>query len=117
MPYSTEVLNMLDRLSANSSKNKIIAYCLLLHILDDFDDWGGAASGKDLINFVKERFQLTTNTDEIEKVMNIINERYNNNIIDAGWIQGESMTIVFSTNEGVSRSIINEEVKNILNWN
>jgi len=117
MLHSTEILNMFDHLPANSSKNKIIAYCLLLHILDDFDDWGGAASDEDLISFVKERFRLTTNINEIEKVIQIINKRYNNNIISVGGIQGERWMVVFSTNEGVSKTIIYEEIKNILNWN
>jgi hypothetical protein len=117
MLHSTEVLNMLAHLSANSSKNKIIAYCLLLHILDDFDDWGGTASKKDLISFVKERFQLTTSINEIEKVVNIINERYNNNIIGIGGIQGESWVTIISTSEGVNRSIIYEELEMTLNWN
>ena len=117
MLHSTEILNMFDHLPANSSKNKIIAYCLLLHILDDLDDWGGAASDEDLISFVKERFRLTTNINEIEKVIQIINKRYNNNIISVGGIQGERWMVVFSTNEGVSKTIIYEEIKNILNWN
>ncbi|MBB4807477.1 tetratricopeptide (TPR) repeat protein [Chryseobacterium defluvii] len=114
-------LKKLNYLNPNS-KNKIIAYSLLMHLLEDFDSDGGAVSPSTLISFIKENFEITTNDTEIKNIIQIINEPYNRHILvymigggfGFGMGSGESP---YMTSDGTTKSVIRDEIKDVLNWN
>lgn len=117
---SIEPLKKLYFLNPNT-KNKIIAYSLLMHLLEDFDSDGGAVSPSTLINFIKNNFGITTNDTEIKNIIQIINEPYNRHILvymigggfGFGMASGESP---YMTSEGTTKSVIRDEIKDVLNW-
>ena len=110
-------LNYLD----SNNKNKVIAYSLLMHLLEDFDSDGGAVSPSTLINFIKEKFEITTNDTEIKNIIQIINEPYNRHILvymigggfGFGMGSGESP---YMTSDGTTKSVIRDEIRDVLNW-
>ncbi|MFV0211933.1 tetratricopeptide repeat protein [Empedobacter falsenii] len=112
-------LNKLNYLNPNN-KNKIIAYSLLMHLLEDFDSDGGAVSPSTLISFIKMNFNITTNDNEIKNIIQIINEPYNRHILvymigfGFGMGSGESP---YMTSDGTTKSVIHDEIKDVLNWN
>ena len=103
-----------------NNKSKVIAYCLLMHLLEDFDSDGGAVSPSTLISFIKEKFNFSTNDSEIKNIMQIINEPYNRHILvymiggfGFGMGSGESP---YMTSEGTTKSVIRDEIRDVLNW-
>ena len=112
---SIDSLKKLNYLNSNS-KSKIIAYSLLMHLLEDFDSDGGAVSPSTLINFIKEKFAITTNDSEIKNIMQRINEPYNRHILVymiGGMGSGKSP---YMTSEGTTKSVIRDEIRDVLNW-
>lgn len=102
----------------STNKSKIIAYSLLFHLLEDFDSDGGAVSPSTLINFIKEKFAITTNDSEIKNIMQRINEPYNRHILvymigGFGMGSGESP---YMTSDGTTKDVIRDEIKDVLNW-
>ncbi len=118
---SISPLNKLNILNPNN-KNKIIAYSLLMFLLEDFDSDGGAVSPSTLIPFIKREFNISTNTSEIKSIIQRINEPYNRDIlvymIGMGGLFGmEAGDTPYMTSEGTTKSVILDERKDILNWN
>lgn len=117
---STEPLKKLYYLNPNTKK-KIIAYSLLMHLLEDFDSDGGAVSPSRLISFIKEKFGITTTDTEIKNIIQMINEPYNRHILvymigggfGFGMGSGESP---YMTSDGTTKSVIRDEIKDVLNW-
>jgi tetratricopeptide (TPR) repeat protein len=117
---SIEPLNNLYKLNPNT-KSKIIGYSLLMHLLEDFDSDGGAVSPSTLINFIKDKFGVSTNDSEIKTILQRINEPYNRDILvymlggfGFGMGSGESP---YMTSEGTTKSVIRDEIRDVLNWN
>lgn len=116
---SIDPLNKLNSLNSNN-KNKIIAYSLLMHLLEDFDSDGGAVSSSILINFIKQKFNITTNDSDIDNIMQRINEAYNRDILvymigDFGLGMGLG-EIQYMTSDGTTKSVILDEIRDVLNW-
>jgi hypothetical protein len=113
-------LKKLNYLNPNTKK-KIIAYSLLMHLLEDFDSDGSAVSPSTLISFIKEKFEITTNDTEIKNIIRIINEPYNRHILvymigggfGIGLGSGESP---YMTSDGTTKSVIRDEIRDVLNW-
>ncbi|SNR14201.1 tetratricopeptide repeat protein [Tenacibaculum jejuense] len=117
---SIEPLHKLHILNTDN-KGKIIAYSLLMHLLEDFDSDGGAVSPSTLISFIQENFGFSTNDSEIKSIMSKINEPYNRDILvymigglGLGMGSGESP---YMTSDGTTKSVIRDEIKDVLNWN
>ncbi len=101
-----------------NNRSKVIAYCLLMHLLEDFDSNGGAISPSTLISFIKESFNFSTNDSEIKNIIQIINEPYNRNIL-VYMIGGFGIGFdesPYMTSEGTSISVIRDEIRDVLNW-
>jgi len=118
---SIEPLKKLNYLNPNNKK-KVIAYSLLMHLLEDFDSDGGAVSPSILIRFIKANFEITTNDTEIKNIIQIINEPYNRHIlvymIGGGFGFGmNSEDNPYMTSDGTTKSVIRDEIKDVLNWN
>lgn len=114
-----EPLKKLYYLNSNN-KNKIIGYSLLMHLLEDFDSDGGVVSPSTLINFIKEKFEIITTDTEIKHIIQRINEPYNRHILvymigefGFGIGSGESP---YMTSEGTTKSVIHDEIRDVLNW-
>ncbi len=117
---SIEPLNKLYKLNPNT-KSKIIAYSLLMHLLEDFDSDGGAVGPSRLINFIQTNFGISTNDSEIKTILRKINEPYNRDILvymiggfGFGMGSGESP---YMTSDGTTKSVIRDEIRDVLNWN
>lgn len=117
-----KVIDPLKKLSYlnSNNKNKVIAYSLLMHLLEDFDSDGGAVSPSTLISFIKESFNFSTNDSEIKNIMQRINEPYSRDILvymiggfGLGMGSGESP---YMTSEGTTKSVIRDEIRDVLNW-
>jgi len=113
-------LNKLYILNPNN-KSKVIAYSLLMHLLEDFDSDGGAVSPSTLISFIQQRFNISTTDSEIKAIMQRINEPYNRDILvymiggfGFGMGSGESP---YMTSDGTTKSVIRDEIRDVLNWN
>jgi tetratricopeptide (TPR) repeat protein len=117
---SIEPLNKLNHLNSNN-KSKIIGYSLLMHLLEDFDSDGGAVGPSTLISFIEEKFNISTNDAEIESILNKINEPYNRDILvymigggfGFGMGSGESP---YMTSDGTTKSVIRDEIRDVLDW-
>lgn len=117
---SIEPLKKLYQLNPNT-KSKIIGYSLLMHLLEDFDSDGGAVGPSRLINFIQQNFNISTNDSEIKTVLRKINEPYNRDILvfmiggfGMGMGSGESP---YMTSDGTTKSVIRDELRDVLNWN
>lgn len=113
---SVEPLNKLYILNPNN-KNKIIAYSLLMHLLEDFDSDGGAVSPSTLINFIQQNFNISTTDSEIKAVIQRINEPYNRDILvymiggfGFGMASGEGP---YMTSDGTTKSVIRDEIRDV----
>ncbi|CAD0008900.1 tetratricopeptide repeat protein [Flavobacterium salmonis] len=115
-----EPLNKLYRLNSNN-RNKIIAYSLLMHLLEDFDSDGGAVSPSTLINYIKAKYNISTNDDEIKSIIRRINEPYNRDILvymiggGFGFGMGSGGS-PYMTSDGTIKSVISDEIEDVLNW-
>jgi len=112
---SIEPLKKLYYLSPNLGKNKIIAYSLLLHLIEYFDYNGAAVAPSTLIDFIDEKFNIKTNDSEIKQIIAKINEPYNRDILTyflgGGFIgSGESS---YLTTNGTTKTLIMEEIGDI----
>ena len=117
---SIEPLKKLYKLNPNT-KSKIIGYSLLMHLLEDFDSDGGAVGPSTLINFIKDKFGVSTNDSEIKTILQRINEPYNRDILVymiGGFGFGmSSEESPYMTSDGTTKSVIRDEIRDILNWN
>jgi tetratricopeptide (TPR) repeat protein len=116
---SIGILNKLYYLNPNT-KNIIIGYSLLMHLLKDYDSDGSSMNPSVLIRFIKEKFNILTNDSEIKNVIEIINEPYNRDIlvymIGGGFGMGLGDS-PYMTSDGTTRSVILDEIQDVLNWN
>jgi tetratricopeptide (TPR) repeat protein len=113
-------IDPLKKLNYLNSKNKskVIAYSLLMHLLEDFDSDGGAVRPSTLISFIKESFNISTNDSEIKNIMQRINEPYNRDILVymiGGFGFGSSES-PYMTSGGTTKSVIRDEIRGVLNW-
>ena len=125
----TEAINPLRMLyylcPTSINKSKSIAYSLLLHLIKNFGSDGGEVTPTVLIDYMKNKFQFTTNDDEIKEVIWRINEPYNRDIIlcllgsYGGLLTMEwsSKSKLYMTSGGTALSTIEEEIRDVLNWN
>ena len=116
---SIENLNKLYILNPNN-RSKIIAYSLLMHLLEDFDFDGGAVRPSVLKNFIQQNFNITTTDSEIIKIMKKINEQYDRYIIDY-MIEGLRLEMrpregLYLTSNGTNKSVIHNEMRDVINW-
>lgn len=102
-----------------SNKNKVIAYSLLFHLLEDFDSDGAAVSPSILISFIKKKFGFTTTNSEIKGIIRKLNEPYNRDIIVyliGGGFGLSSDDSPYMTSEGTDYNTIVTELRDVLNW-
>jgi len=112
-------LKKLYHLSPDSQilKHKIIAYSLLLKLLDNFDSDGGATYPSTVIKFVEQNFSFITSDREIKQLIHKLNQPYNRDILTyqlEGIFGGEHL---YMTSSGTDRATIREEMRDALNWN
>ena len=116
---SIDLLNKLNYINPKN-KSKIIAYSLLMHLLEDFDSDGGAVNPSTLIEFINENFNITTNNSEIKSILQRINEPYNRHIlvymIGGLGVGMSSDDSPYMTSAGTTKSVIRDEIKDVLNW-
>ena len=101
------------------NKSKSIAYSLLLQLIINFGSTGGTIAPSKLIDFIKNKFLFTTNDSEILKIVQTINETYNNAIIYALKnlpFMGPGI-VYYATEEHCDLATIEKEIGVILNWN
>jgi tetratricopeptide (TPR) repeat protein len=116
---SIDPLNKLYILNPNN-KSKIIAYSLLMHLLEDFDSDGGAVNPSILINFIQQNFNISTTDSEIKAIMQRINEPYSRDILvyiigGLGFGVGSEES-PYMTSGGTTKSVIRDEIRDVLNW-
>lgn len=115
-----EPLKKLYYLNPNN-KSKVIAYCLLMHLLEDFDFDGGAVSPSTLISFIEENFNFSTNDSEIKNIIHKINVPYDRDILvymigGLGFGNAGFGNSPYMTSDGTTISVIHDEIRDILNW-
>lgn len=118
---SIDPLNKLYILNPNN-KGKVIAYSLLMHLLEDFDFDGGAVSPSTLISFIQQNFNISTTDSEIKAIMQRINEPYNRDILvymigGFGFGMGSEESPYYMTSSGTTKSVFRDEIRDVLNWN
>ena len=118
---SIESLNKLNRINSNN-RSIIIAYSLLMHLIEDFDSDGGAVSPSTLVDFISDKFGISTNDKEMKSVIQRINEPYDRDILvfmlGGGFMFGmDSGGSPYMTSEGTTKSVIRKEIIDVLNWN
>lgn len=119
-----EPLKKLFYLKSDSDlvKSQVIAYSLLLHIIEDFDSDGGSVYSSKLASFIGLNFYFTANDNEIKRVIRKINNSYNRAIIvyfiGGGFGLGSlgSSDNSYMSAEDVTLSMLREEIKDVLNW-
>ncbi len=103
----------------NSNKDKAIAHCLLNLLIEDFDEDGGAVYSSSLKEFVSDKLDIDTTNNEVGKIIENINKPYDRDILTykmGGGMFGLSTEIMFLTTNGVTKTVLNNEIKDVLNW-
>ena len=116
---SIDPLNKLNYINPKN-RSKIIAYSLLMHLLEDFDSDSGAVSPSTLIKFISDNFNISTNNSEIKSILQRINQPYNRDIlvyVIGGFGFGmNSDDSPYMTSAGTTKSVIRDEIKDVLDW-
>jgi len=109
--------------------SKIIAYSLLLNLIEDFDDnlknpncddsLGGAITSSDLISFIEENFGIITTINEIDEIMKKINQENSKEIIikymGITW-KSIDTNGTYKTSFDLKLSMLKQAIEYILYW-
>lgn len=116
--YVNEFLRKLYYLN-ESNKSKIVAYFLLIELIDNFDEYGGAVYSSTLIRNLQDNNVNATDNDIVQSLEKI-NKPYNRDIltykIGSGML-GIPQELMYLTTDGTTIKLIRDELKDVLNWN
>lgn len=101
-----------------NNKHKIIAYLLLFKLVDNFDDEGGAVYSSNLKRSLID-IDIDVVDDEIIELVGKINNPYNRDILTykiGGGMLGIQEQVIYLTTNGTTKLLIEDELKDVLNW-
>jgi len=100
------------------NRNKSIAYSLLLKLIDNYKGDIGVVSTEVLLDFIKDKFQINTTSNEITKILGLINQHCGGYILR--WYEGGSLgigSLRFATCEEIGTYDLKCAIRSVLNWN
>jgi hypothetical protein len=102
-------------------KEKIIAFSLLSDIIGNYESEydSGIAYLSNLLETIKDNYNINVSESEVFSIHNKINESYNRDIITYGNMRFMFMTSpekIYKSTNNVPRSLLKEARKDIINW-
>ena len=103
-----------------TNKSKLIAYCLVMLLLEDFDTYGASVYFSDIKTLLKEKLDVISD-NEIKEVINKLNEPYNSEILyykngDIGFGGSSGLGLICMSTQSTTKSLFLEEIRDVLEW-
>ena len=103
-----------------TNKSKLIAYCLVMLLLEDFDIYGASVYFSNIKTILKENIDVISDY-EIKEVIDKLNEPYNSNILyyqngDIGFGGSSGLGLICMSTQSTTKSLFLEEIKDVLEW-